>query len=305
MRRVRPLAAAVLGSCALLGVLAPFGPATRGSEPEPAPAPALAWLDDPGTAVLGFGVLRAAPERPGAGGTVRIRYEEKPGDYGAFDAVQVIVLPIDAFARSGRATAGEVRAFSRSGPSGGAYASKAGAAGYETRASFSVTTPSLFVVGFGPFVGPDTGRPLTLARPYTIEVTGEGATWRWVDAEAGELNVKGWTNRPEVVSRGEPVKDPATGASHWFEVRPLVVFDKERVRAPNEADAPEVLALRTEADALDARAAALDAQGKPDVAKEVRAEAEGLRRAASVEDARLPLPSALVEKFRLLPFRWK
>jgi hypothetical protein len=140
-----------------------------------------------------------------------------------------------------------------------------------------VGAPSLFVVGFGPFVGPDTGRPLTLARPYTMEVSGEGASWRWVDAEAGELNVKGWTNRPEIVTRGEPVTDPVGAAPHWFEVRPLVVFDRERVRAAGDAEA----------------------------AKEMRAEAEGLRRSAAVEDARLVLPRALAEKFRLLPFRWK
>jgi hypothetical protein len=302
MRRARPLAAVVLAAGGLLAGLAVSGRATQGAEPDPAkPSAPAGWLDDPGTAVLGFGILRAAPEKPGTPGTLRIRYEEKPGDYGSFDSVQLIVLPIEAFAKSGRATAGDARAFSRSGPVDGSYAK----GGYETRVAMPVGAPSLFVVGFGPFVGPDTGRPLTLARPYTMEVSGEGASWRWVDAEAGELNVKGWTNRPEIVTRGEPVTDPVGAAPHWFEVRPLVVFDRERVRAAGDAEAPEVLALRKEAEALDARARALEEQGKADVAKEMRAEAEGLRRSAAVEDARLVLPRALAEKFRLLPFRWK
>jgi hypothetical protein len=298
MRRVRPFVAAALGSGALC-VLALAGPATHGGDPAPPKPLVAAWLDDPGTAVLGFGILRAAPEKTGAPGTVRITYEEKPSDYGSFDSVQLIVLPFEAFAKSGRATAGDARAFGRSSPGEGAYGD------YRTSVEWTVDAPTLFLVGFGPFVGPDTSRPLTLARPYTMEVGGTGATWRWVEAEAGEWNVKGWTNRPDVLSRGQPLVDPVTKASHWFEVRPLVVFDRERVRASGDPEAPEAVALRAEADALEARAKALEAQEKADVAKEVRAEAEGLRHAASVEDARLLLPTALAEKFRRLPFRWK
>jgi hypothetical protein len=41
------------------------------------------------------------------------------------------------------------------------------------------------------------------------------------------------------------------------------------------------------------------------VAAEVRAEAEGLRRAAPSLDPRVPLPAALAAKLRRLPFRWK
>jgi hypothetical protein len=305
MRRRGPFAAALLAGATAVAALAAPGRTSLGGDPESPRPPALRWLDDPGTAVLGFGLLRVAPERAGAAGTLRLRYEERPGDYGAFDAVQLVVLPASAFERAGRATAGDALAFGRSGGArrdgtpDGTYA--------EFRASVEVpvTAPALWVVGFGPFTGPDTGRPLTLARPYVLEVEGTGASWRWVDAEAGELNVKGWTNRPDVRSRGLPVADPVTKAPHWFEVRPLVVFDGERVRAPGEPEAPEVAALRAEADALDARAAALEADGKADVAKEVRAEAEGLRRAAPVEDARLPLPRGTVERFRRLPFRWK
>jgi hypothetical protein len=262
------------------------------------PAPASRWLDDPGTAVLGFGLLRVSPERTGAEGVVRIRYGERPSDYASFDSVQLLVLPADAFEKAGRAFAGEALAFSRSPQAG--YDRR-----YETSVSFAVPAARLVVVGFGPFVGPDTGRPLTLARAYTLEVEGERAAWRWVDAEAGELNVKGWTNRPDVPSRGEPVADPVTGLPHWFEVRPLVVFDRERVRAPGDGPSPEAEAKALEADALERRAKALEEQGKTDVAKEVRAEALDLRRNLAAEDGRLPLPADLAAKLRRLPFRWK
>ena len=94
---------------------------------------------------LALAVARTA--KAGTAGTLSIRYEEKPGDYAAFDAVQLLVLPGDAFAVDGRAFADRTLAFSRSAK--GVYA---------VEVTFAVERPTLVVVGYGPFVGPDTSR---------------------------------------------------------------------------------------------------------------------------------------------------
>ena len=72
----------------------------------------------------------------------------------------MIVLSGDAFATDGRAFADRAKGFSRSA-----------ASTYAVEITLSVTAPALLVVGYGPFVGPDTSRPLTLARAYSLEVT--------------------------------------------------------------------------------------------------------------------------------------
>jgi hypothetical protein len=293
---------AVAASCVLAALAAAVAPRETGYAGEPAapkgggaPAspPAAKWLDDPGTAVLGLGLLRVAPSKPGVPGSLRLDYEEKPSDYAAFDAVQLFVLGGDAFA-DGRAFGDETLAFARS-PSGS----------YAAKASVAVTAPALLVVGYGPFVGPDTGRPLSLARAYSLTVgEAKGVSHRWVDPEAGELNVKGWTNRPEV-KRGGPVVDPVTGASHWFEARLEVVYDRDRLRAPGDAETADALARRSEAATLRARAKAEREAGRPDAAKDLEAEAQDLLDQVAASDDRLPVPGALAERLRRLPFRWK
>jgi len=268
-------------------------PAGGGGAPASAPG-ASSWLDDPGTAVLGLGLLRVAPSRPGATGTIRLDYEEKPSDYAAFDAVQLLVLPGDAFAAEGRCFADRAKAFTRS---------KSGA--YAARATVEVKEPALLLVGYGPFVGTDTGRPLTLARAYTLAVgKAEGVSHRWVDAEAGELNVKGWTNR-EGVRRGGSVKDPVTDAPHWFEARIEVLYDRERLKAPGDAETADTVARRREAETLRARAAEARAAGKADAAKDLDAEAQDVLDQIAASDDRVPVPAALAERLRRLPFRWK
>ncbi len=253
-----------------------------------------AWLDDAGTAVLGFGLLRVAPARAGTPGTLALRYEEKPGDYAAFDAVQLLVLPGDAFAAEGRAFADRTIAFSRSAK--GAFVAEV---------TFEVKRPALLLVGYGPFVGPDTGRPLTLDRAYTLEVTkASGVSRAWIDAEAGELQVKGWTNRPEVV-RGGPVRDPVTSKNHWFEVRPEILYDRARLKTEGDPETPETAARRREADTLHSRAKDLDAAGKPDAAADLRREADDVLANLDASDDRVPLPKPLAERMRRLPFRWK
>jgi len=270
--------------------VAPTPPAT----PEVTRATERAWLDDAGTAVLGFGLLRVAPAKAGTAGTLSIRYEEKPGDYAAFDAVQLLVLPGDAFAVDGRAFADRTLAFSRSAK--GVYA---------VEVTFAVERPTLVVVGYGPFVGPDTGRPLTLARAYTLEVAkASGVSRVWVDAEAGELQVKGWTHRPEI-SRGGAVRDPVTSKDHWFEVRPEIFYDRARLRTDGDPETPETSARRREADTLRSRAKDLGAAGKHDAAGDLVREADDVLANLDASDDRVPLPRPLAERMRRLPFRWK
>jgi hypothetical protein len=244
--------------------------------------------------VLGLGLLRVSPAKAGTPGTVRLRYEERPDDYAAFDCVQLMVLPGDAFAAEGRCFAEKAVAFSRSA-----------VGAYEVVVEATVTKPALLVVGYGPFTGPDTGRSLSLRRAYTLEVAAaSGVSHRWVDPEAGELNVKGWTARPEV-RRGGSVVDPVTRAPHFFEARPEILYDKERLRAPSDGDTPEAQARRREADTLRSRAKDLRAAGKADAAKDLDAEADDLLAQVAASDDRLPVPEPLAARLRRLPFRWK
>ena len=242
---------------------------------------------------MGF-ILRVAPTKVGTPGILSLRYEEKPTNYAAFDAVQLIVLPGDAFAADGRAFADQSLGFSRS--EAGTYAAEV---------TLTVKAPALYVVGYGPFVGPDTSRPLTLARAYTLEVTkAEGVSRTFVDAEAGELQVKGWTNRPEV-KRGGPITDPITKKDHWFEVRPEILYDRARLKAPGDPETADTLARRREADTLRSRAKELSAAGKADAAVDLVREADDILSNLEASDDRVPVPAALAARMRRLPFRWK
>lgn len=303
-RRVRPEARLRWPSLAftllltLVATLATVGGTSAGGPTSTAAAPSRAeekaWLDDAGTAVLGFGLLRVAPQSPGGTGTLSIRYEEKPGDYAAFDSVQLVVLEAKEFATEGRAFANKSLGFSRS-PSGA----------YATEVSVRVTAPTLLVVGYGPFTGPDTGRPLTLARAYTLEVTkADHVSRTFVDAEAGELQIKSWTRRPEI-ERGGPVRDPVTAADHWFEVRPEIVYDLARVKALGDPETAETLAKRREADTLRSRAKDLATAGKADAAADLVREADDVVANLEASDDRLPVPAPLAARMRRLPFRWK
>src|SRR5439155_5133275 len=144
------LAAVPLLAAVLVGLARAGDDAGRGAAPAPAAPPRsdatraaeATWLDESGTAILGFGLLRVAPSAPGGRCVVDVRYEEKPSEYGQFDAVQVLVLPGDAFAKDGRAFADRALAWARSSPGT-----------YEARASFPVVGPALVVVAFGPYSG--------------------------------------------------------------------------------------------------------------------------------------------------------
>jgi hypothetical protein len=279
----------------------PVGPPATAPAGSRAPGPTRAdeakWLNEAGTAILGFGMLRVAPTKPGVLGSVTLRYEEKPSDYAAFDAVQLLVLPGDALAAEGRAFADRSLAWSRSA-----------AGAYETKATFSVGKPALVLVGFGPFSGADTSRPLGTARAYTLEASDDGAVSRqWVDAEAGELTVKAWTAHPEV-ARGGPVRDAVLERDHWFEARLEIVYDRERLRAPSDPETPRTAEVRREADNLRARAKELRSKGGEkvaDAAAEMEREADDLVENLAATDDRIPVPESLAARLRRLPFRWR
>lgn len=277
---------------------APDTAAPGGAAPSTRVAPSRAaearWLDESGTALLGFGVLRVAPAVPGTPGEVVLRYEETPTDYAAFDAVQLLVLPSDAFATTGRAFADRALAWGRSAR--GAYVATA---------RVPVTAPAVWLVAFGPFTGVDTSRPLGTARTYALEVSdGGGVARAWVDPTAGELTVKAWTSHPEI-ERGGPVKDPQTGADRWFEVRPELVYAAGRLAAPGDPEPPQLAAARREADTLRSRARDLRAKGTHDAAADLEREADDLVATFATLDDRVPVPAPLAERLRRLPFRWR
>jgi hypothetical protein len=303
----RPLSFVVAATLPVLaGVFGGLPLAARPDDPPVGPPPPAAprrspdraaeraWLDESGSAVLGFGLLRVAPATKGTPGRLTLRYAETPSDYAAFDAIQLVVLPARALRTEGRCFADATLAFGRS-PAGT----------YETTVSFEVRAPELLVVGYGPFVGTDTSRPTGTARAYTLEVTdAKGVSRTWVDAEVGELQVKGWTARPEL-ERGGPTKDPVTGKDHWFEVRPEILYDPDRIRAPDDPETPAAAAARREADTLRSRAKDLDAAGKPDAAADLRREADDVLETLAALDDRIPLPAPLVSRLRRIPFRWR
>ncbi|MBL9085644.1 MAG: hypothetical protein JNM10_00745 [Planctomycetia bacterium] len=278
----------------------PSDPAPRTDPPAPVDRPPTSrdgearWLDESGTALLGFGMLRVAPTLDGPSGQVVFRYEEAPTDYAMFDAVQLLVMPADAFARDGRAFADRALAWGRSAR--GTYA---------VSVTVKVTAPAVWLVAFGPFTGVDTSRPLGAARTYALDVREErGMSRAWVDPLAGELTVKAWTSHPEV-ERGGPVKDPFDGRDRWFEVRPELVYAASRLAAPGDPEPPQVAAARREADSLRQRAADLRGKGRPDAAADLEREADDVRATLAYLDERVPVPAPLAERLRRLPFRWR
>lgn len=287
-----PVPAPGPGPVPIPGAPAPAAPA--GDAPATSRDGEARWLDEAGTALLGFGVLRVAPTMGGPTGDVVLRYEETPTDYAAFDAVQLWVLPADAFAADGRAFADRALAWARSDR--GTFA---------VTATVKVTRPAVWIVAFGPFTGVDTSRPLGTARTYALEVReSPGVSRAWVDPLAGELTVKAWTSHPEV-ERGGPVTDAVDGRARWFEVRPELVYTATRLAAPGDPEPPALAAARREADSLRHRAADLRAKGKDDAARDLDREADDVLATLASLDDRVPVPAALAARLRRLPFRWR
>ena len=146
---------------------------------------------------------------------------------------------------------------------------------------------------------------MTLDRAYTLELKEDvGVSKAWVDPEAGELTVKGWTRRPEV-RRGGPAHDPVTDADAWFEVRPEILYDPLRLKVPGDPETAESAAKRREADTLRSRANDLEKAGKGDAALELRREADDVLASLAASDDRVPVPAALADRLRRVPFHWK
>jgi hypothetical protein len=130
------------------------------------------------------------------------------------------------------------------------------------------------------------------------------ASRAWIDPVAGELTVKAWTSHPEV-ERGGPVQDPLDGRERWFEVRPELVYVASRLAAPGDPEPPHLGAARREADSLRHRATDLRAKGQADAAADLEREADDVLATLAALDDRVPVPTALAERLRRLPFRWR
>ena len=127
----------------------------------------------------------------------------------------------------------------------------------------------------------------------------------WVDPEAGELTVKGWTNRPEV-KRGGPVTDPVTKAPHWFEARPEILYDRARLEGPRATARRPTRrrsgARRTRCGAA-RRTCATPARPTPPPTSSARPTTWSPPCSRATTASRCPRP--LATRFARLPFRWK
>lgn len=280
------------------------------------------WLDTRGTSLIGFGILRLIPA-PGGRSRFRIHYEEEAGTYSTTDNLQLFVLPADSFARSEMAYANQFLAFTRTVPSaasgndggrGGGGDDGYGSAGYggerlSCQVEVTADAECTLLVGYGPWTGPDTGRPPGDTPTFRLEVTpladpsGAVGAHEWVESEAGELITTNWTGRPGV-RRGEPCFDPIGREDIWIEIRPLILYDARLARAadePPDADLPGM----PEVHALEEEAQRLEAAGDIALATDRRDRAADLLAAAARRDRRVVLTPRLTEKFRRVPIRWR
>lgn len=259
------------------------------------------WLDFTGTSVLGFGVLRLVPPADGPG-TFRITYRDTPEDgYSITDNAQLFVLPGDAFAAREMAYAEQFLAFARTPPYEEDYVPEA----LELTAEVTVPAETTVIVAYGPWTGPDTGRPPGDDPTFSlrVEALAEGGSHAWVESEAGELITTNWTPRPGV-ERGEPVRDPVTGDDLWIEVRPLILYDAAIARAAGEPPAPDLGDAPTPADLL-AQAEAWERDGQTALAADARERAADLAALGARRDRRIVLTPELTERFRRVPIRWR
>ncbi len=268
--------------------------------PPPA-APTGPWLDFRGTSVLGFGILRVVP--PPGGGAFRIDYRDTPGDgYSITDNAQLFVLPGAAFAAEGRAWAGDFLAFARTPPYGADYPVPESLL---LDVTVQVAEETTLLVAYGPWTGPDTGRPPGDDPTFSLSVTAvtPGGAHAWLESEAGEMITTNWTPRPDV-ERGSSTVDPITRAPLWIEVRPLILYDASLARASDEpaetdlGDAPDVASLRRQAQEF--RAA-----GRSALALDASERAADLAAVVARRDRRIVLTPELAERFRRVPIRWR
>ncbi len=276
---------------------APSEHAALAAEDAGTPAP---WLDFRGTSVLGFGLLRVVPPETGGPARFHIRYRETPNDgYSITDNAQIFVLPGTCFASTDRAYADAFLAFARTPPSD--------TPPYELvlDVEFEVAAETTLLVGYGPWTGPDTGRPSGDDPTFSlaVEALTPGAAAAWVESEAGELVTTNWTGRPGV-ARGGPATDAVTGADVWIEVRPLILYDAALARGSDETAAADA-GSSPEAGALLAEADRLARDGRDAQARDARERAADLRALAARRDVRIPLTPELAARFRRVPIRWR
>lgn len=305
-------------------------PETAASSPELAaddgrPRLDMGWLSVEGTSIVGFGLLHLVPPASGPG-RFRIRYQDSPDGYGVTDNVQLFVLPGDAFARREMVYGGDLLAFvyDPGEAPGAAPGDKRGDDGYSgysfaptlfLNLELTIEREGTYIVAYGPWTDPDTGRPPGDRHTFDLTVEPLGAddadpgSYSWIESEAGELISSNWTNRP-MLARGAPIPAEAY-AGHaeffpriWLEIRPLVLYDARLVRAfgePPDLDLdgmPEPAALRAEADRL-------AADGRSALAADRRERAEDLEALALRRDLHMVLTEDLAEKFRRVPIRWR
>ena len=282
--------------------------ATEAASPAPTPTPAVAstpldqpWLDFTGTSVVGFGVLRLVCE-PGDEASYRIVYRDTPADgYSITDNAQLFVLPGDAFARQEMAYAHQFLAFGRTYPYENGYVPDP----LEIVVELTIREETTVIVAYGPWTGPDTGRPPGDDPTFSLRVDDmtEGAAHEWLESEAGELITTNWTPRPEV-ERGQPIVDPISKQNVWLEVRPLILYDAALARSSEEPPAPD-LGNAPPPEVLRAQADAWEAQGRTALAVDARERADDLVAVARRKDTRIVLTPELTERFRRVPIRWR
>ena len=268
------------------------------SRTESAPRP---WLDFTGTSVLGFGVLRLACA-PGDEATYRIVYRDTPQDgYSITDNAQLFVLPGNAFAEREMAYAHQFLAFDRTYPYENGYVPDP----LEIVVELTIHAETTVIVAYGPWTGPDTGRPPGDDPTFALRVDDMtvGAAHDWLESEAGELITTNWTPRPGV-ARGRPIVDPISKEQVWLEVRPLILYDAALARSADEPPAPD-MGDAPPADDLLAQAASWDADGRHALAADARERAADLRALALRKDHRIVLTPELTERFRRVPIRWR
>lgn len=275
----------------------------------------LPWIDTRGTSLLGFGLLRLVP--PPGGATYRIDYEEEAHTYSTASDLQLFVLPFDSFAHSDMVYADSFLTFTRTDP-GDAPPEVAGgsSSGYYSQeghsddrlhcdVEFTVAEETVVIVAYGPWTGPDTGRPADDEPVFDLQVGSDDprAAHAWIESEAGELITTNWTNRPEV-ARGGPCHDPITDGPLWIEVRPLILYDGRLARSVEEEPTVD-LGTTPEIERLLAEADELEAAGETALALDRRERAADLRAIAGRRDTRLVLTPTLTERFRRVPIRWR
>ena len=295
------------------------------SDDDLAPLP-MEWLSVQGTSIVGFGMLRLTPPAGGPG-RFRIRYSDSPDGYGVTDNAQLFVLRGDAFAQRPMAYGHEILAFNydpgtapdtppeeRSTEFG--YPEYTFAPTLHLDVEFEVDAEGVFLIAYGPWTDPDTGRPPGDRHTVQLTVTalprtqgGDAGSFAWIESEAGELITSNWSHRP-MLARGEPIRravfhgkwEPAPRV--YLEIRPLILYDARLARAAGEPPDLGLTGMPTPAE-LRAEADVLEKQGKLALAIGRRDRATDLEGIARRRDHHLVLTPELAEKFRRVPIRWR